>query len=1288
MNTRSCYPEFAQALASSGWSRCEVLIKAFEDAWLRGENPSISDYLVPNDDVRRPLLVELIHVDLEFRIKQNSGTYVAEYLAAYPEIAGFTNAVVDLIGAEVRLRRRAEGRVDVDAYAAWFPEIDRAALERFAAAVHETHIASRPPVAAMPSAWPQVAGYEIVSQAGHGGMGVVYRAYEPTLDRYVALKFLPADYARGDDRLQRFLHEARTASALNHPYICTVHALGEQEGRPFLVLEFVAGQTLRSLAKNTPSVDDVVRWISQAAQALAAAHAAGIVHRDVKPENIMVRDDGFVKVLDFGLARRLPEFVTAANTPPETNRGAMLGTIAYMSPEQTRGETAQSASDLFSLGIVAYELLAGVHPFAAPTPVAMLHAIASADVVPPARLHSDIPAALSELIVAMLHKQAALRPTAAQVVAALDAISNREPPASLPKPARGAIVRREAETIALSAALAEAESGRGSFVCIVGEPGIGKTTFVEDFLHGIELTAQVVVARGGCSERLADTEAYLPVFDALEHLLRHDRDGTIARMMRAVAATWHAQLAPRPNEEAETATSRAASQAAMLREFVGFLQEASRLKTVVLFLDDVHWADVSTVDLLDHLGRHCSGMRVLVIATYRPTEMMLGRHPFRDVKLEMQAKGVCAELSLGFLSRDDVATYLDLAFPDHAFGHDFAEFIHVRTEGSPLFMVDLLSYLCESGIVAEVDGRWFVTGALPNLSRELPASIRGMIERKLGRLDDCDRQVLAAASVQGAAFDSLVVADALGCKAWDVESRLLALDRIHGLVRLLHEHELPDRSLSLRYGFVHILYQQALFADLLPTRRAQLSLAIAHALAARHGEATPAVTAELAYLFEAGRDFLASARHFWRASHNAARVFAHQEAISLAMRGLMLLDEVPPSAERRALELKLETTLGLQLQMTQGYATPLAQQAYERARRLCDESSGGTALFPVLWGLWLYYKVHSELGKARQMAHELAELARQLNDPNLSLQAHQALGMTAFCRGEPETSLAHVEQAISQYDPRRHRGHAYEFGQDPGVIVKGFGAVVLWLLGYPDAATRQSDSGIAMSAPLSPSSQAVAYFFAAIVHQLRRDPQRSRLAAEECGKVAAEHGLSFWMAGSKVLRGYAVAAAGELAEGIAAIRGGLDDWQATGSRTYRTYFLGLLADALLRQGDAAAAQQAIDEALALADTTEERFYAAELQRLGGEALLASGDGGDGAERYFRDALDIAAEQNARGLRLRAATSLARLLNERAANSADAAEAVGALREIHAAFAEGHVTADLREAAAALGRSQR
>jgi len=1241
-------------LDGDGWSHCEALIKAFEEAWHAGRLPAIEAYLPADDKFRAAVLVELVHADLEFRLKRGEPARVERYLTAFPELAGDATAVIDLLASEHRWRGRTGQRVEADEYLRRFPHIYEDLLTRLSADAASTDAAVSTLVPPESLCWPKVPGYELVARLGRGGMGVVYKAYDAHLDRHVALKFLPPEFARSPDRLERFLREARTASALNHPHISTIHALGEHEGRPFIVMEFVEGRTLRAAMAERPEMKQLVEWIKQAAQALAAAHAAGIVHRDVKPENIMVRADGYVKVLDFGLARRLPTLLSDSDETDLTTPGAFLGTLPYMSPEQTRGATAESASDVFSLGVVAYQLTTGSHPFDAGGPLATLTAIAASPVVPPSRLNAEIPGALSDTIEAMLNKDASLRPSAAEVASALEHLTDRAAPATTIAPTRP-IVHRQAELAALEAALAEAEAGRGSFVCISGEPGIGKTTLVEDFLSELAaMGVNVLLARGNCSERLAESEAYLPVIDALENLLRNERHGFAARLLKAIAPSWYAQITPLAEERnaASGDPSRAASQKAMLREFVNFVQESARMGTVVLFLDDVHWADASTVDLLAHLGRNCHALRALVIATYRPTEMLLGPHPFWGVKLDLQSRGACTELSPRLLEASDVARYFDLAFPGHEFPADFAALIHARTEGNPLFMAELLRDLTERGVIAQADGPWSLVGELPDLSRELPESVRSMIQRKLARLDDGDRRLLAAAAVEGYEFDSLVVAGATARDAGDAEDRLEEFERVHGLVRMVHAHELPEGALSIRYAFTHILYQQALYNQLLPTRRAALSLSLAKAMEKHFGKDNPAIAAELACLYEAGRNRLQAARQMWIAAQNAARVFAHSEAVVLARRGVKLLESVAASPQRAELELRLQTLLGLQLQVTQGFASPGARMAYEAARRLCRRTPDEASLFPVLWGLWLFHKVRSELPVAQRLADELSALARRLKDPDLSLQAYQALGMTAFCRGYPQAALVYVEQAAAIYHQERHSRHAIEFGQDPGVICKAFGAVCLWLLGHPDDAALESETAVHMSESLSPSSQAVALFFAAMVHQMRGEARQTRQFAERCASIAAEHGLSFWMAGSAVFRGWAIAAERKLDEGIAVMRQGLADWQATGSVTYRTYFLGILAETLMQAGDFRAASALVEDALALVEQTDERLWAPELHRLCGTIVMRRQRLGEAvsqaAKEHLHRALEAAQRQGANPLELRAAVSLAESFDDEGA----------------------------------------
>jgi predicted ATPase len=1259
--SRFTNPELARMLADPAWAPCERLIKAFEDAWRRGPAPTIGAFLQVDGQPRRALLIELVHLDLEFRLKAGEAVRVETYLAAYPELAGEREVAIGLIAAEIR--GRSGGQVGADEYRRRFPEYASELVGQLPVEVWDT-VGS--PCATVRADWPTVPGYMIVAEIGRGGMGVVYKALEQRLGRYVALKFLAAEATRDSARLERFLHEARTASALNHPHICTVHALGEHDRHPFLVMEFIEGHTLQAVAARLPGVADAARLIGQAATALAAAHAAGVVHRDVKPENLMVRADGYVKVLDFGLARRLPTLVAPGPAGPDTDPGTLLGTVAYMSPEQSRGEMVEGPSDVFSLGIVFYQLITGQHPFAADSAFNMLLAITTRHPVPPSRLNPEVPAALDHLIEAMLHKQPHLRPSAAEVAATLAGEIAWAP--ATPPPARP-IVHRETELAALRAALAEAEAGRGALVCVAGEPGIGKTTLVEDFLSAPGSDAPLVVARGHCSERLAGTEAYLPVLDAVADLLRGAAKSRIVHLMKAVAPTWWAQVA------GANAPAPANSQQAMLREFGELLREAGRRATVVLFFDDIHWADVSTVDLLAHVGRHFRELRVLVVVTYRPTELLLGPHPFQRVKLELQGRGVCTELALGFLSRADVDHYLTLAFPGHALPADFAALVHARTEGSPLFLADLLRYLRERGIIAEVHGRWSLARELPDLRREMPESVRSMIKRKLDRLGADDHRLLAAASVQGREFESAVVAGALPLDAAEVEERLQRLDRVHGLVRLVRVHEFPDRTLTIRYAFVHVLYQHALDTEISPTRRAALGAALGRLLEEHHGAGAANVAAELAYLYEVGRDFGRAARHFWQAAQNAVRVFAHREAVVLARRGLRQLDSLPPTPERAALELPLQIALGLQLQVTDGFAAAEAGHAYARARELCRQTADSRALLHVLWGLCLYSKVRSKLSEASALATEMLALAQNLNDPTPALQAQQVLAVTTLCLGKPSDTVRHMEQTVALYDAERHRTYSFVFGHDPAVSCKSFGAVALWLLGFPDAAWRHNGEAIRLSHELArPSDQTRALHFAAVVHQLRGEAPQTRALAELCGTIAVEHGFAFWQAAANVMSGWALARSGAAAVGIDRLRQGLRDWAATDSVTYQTYYLGLLAETLMQDGQWEEADRLLQQALALARQVEEALYEAELHRLRGELHLGRAQPAQAAVHY-RMAMDVARRQAALALELRAALSLARL----GLHNAEAGTTRAVLADIYGRFTEGMQTPDLQEA---------
>jgi predicted ATPase len=1286
-------PEPLGPADTEDWSALEHVIKRFVGAWRQGPRPSLDDALRAGGG-QHALLVELAHTELELRLKAGEPARAEEYLARYPGLSDDVAAAVDLIAAEYDLRRRGEAHLRPDEFVGRFPQYDAELVKRLARATRDAGDTPGRKPDAGPSAPPEVDGYELLGPLGRGGMGVVYKARQLSLNRLVALKFLPEECTRDSWWLGRFRREGRLASALNHPHICTIYDSGEAAGRPFLSMELIDGQTVEELATRRPPLEEVVRLIRQAARALAAAHAAGVVHRDVKPQNLMVRNDGLVKVLDFGLARRLPAGTAPGPAPSGTgtspggahgtDAGARLGTLLYMSPEQARAEPMGTATDVFSLGVVLYELVAWEHPFEAQTEAGVLQNITGQAPQPPSRMNPDVPSALEGLILRMLAKDPRLRPTAAEVEAVLaelagGAVGGHGRP---PGPGSHPRVGRSEELEALRESFEAAAAGRGSLVCVTGEPGLGKTTLVEGLLEELADSGRLCsVARGRCPERLAGAEAYLPLLKALESLLQGPDGASAAQVMRLVAPTWYAQLATPAGAPAE---AKGASQERLKREFYAFLQEVSRLRPLVLFLDDVQWADLSTTDLLAYLGGRCGARRVLVLLAYRPTDLALGRHALGPVKLELQARGLCREVAVGPLGRPDVERYLALRFPGHEFPEEFAALVYRRTEGHPLFLVGLLQYLCDRGALTAAGGRWALARAVPDLQPDLPESVRSLIERKIGRLDEGQHRLLTAASVQGQEFEAAVVARVLGLGAADAEERLAVLHRIHALVRPLREHCFPDGTVTQRYAFAHGLYKNALYAALPPARRAALSAAVADALVGCHGDQSASLAAELALLYEAARDPARAADYFRLAAQGAAGVYAHREAVALARRGLALAADLPDGPERARRELRLLLTLGMQLQVTQGFAAPEVEQTYARARELCHRLQESGPLFAVvLWGLWLFCKVRSELPRARALAEQLRDLAGGLGDPGLTLQSHQALAVTSLCQGIPAETRGQMESAVALYDPQRHRDHAFLYGQDPGVACLAFGAVALWLLGHPGQATRRSAEAVALGRQLGqPSTLALALHFDAMVRQYRREGAAAAESAVAATALSAEHGFSFWRAGGQVLRGWALADQGALADGIAQMRQGIAAWVATGSETYRTYFLSLLAEMLGRAGRAEEGLGVLDEGLSLARRTGERFQEAELHRLRGELLLARPPGKETAReaaRCFLEGLAVARGQGARSLELRAATSLARLYRSQGRRP----EAKALLAKSCGWFTEGLETPDLRGARALL-----
>ncbi|MBI1762199.1 MAG: protein kinase [Acidobacteria bacterium] len=1174
--------------------------------------------------------------------------------------------------------------------------------------------------------------YRIISLLGKGGMGEVWLAEDTRLKRQVALKLLPAEFTNDAERLRRFEQEALAISALNHPNIITIHEIGESEAGRFIVMELVAGRTLRAMAAERIALDSLLAWGSQLAKALHVAHAAGVTHRDIKPENIMVRADGYVKVLDFGLARL--DASRAAEPLAGTQPGMLLGTVKYMSPEQARGERVTSATDIFALGILFYELATGSHPFHAATLLSTLQQITTATPVAPTQLNPELPAALNALILRMLAKQAEARPAASEIAQALQAMERHGAASTLPPaiPATRALrhtVGREPERAELRAAFNAAQAGRGALLCVAGEPGIGKTTLVEDFLAELAAAEQGTIARGRCSERLAGTEAYLPLLEALEALLRLDDThslartmkpgdevlGSAAQLMRRIAATWYAQVAPLSAEDLSDAKLlaevKAASQERMKRELANFLQAVAERRPLVLFFDDLHWADVSTIDLLSFLAGKFEALRVLIVVTYRPSDMLLAKHPFLQIKPDLQARGVCRELLLEFLNAAEIAEYLALEFPGHRFPPEFPQLIHAKTEGSPLFMADLVRYLRDRNVIRRTDfsllppeteqteafatvslteapATWTLAEALPDIERALPESVRGMIERKLAQLSEDDRKLLTAASVQGYEFDSAILAQVLNLDADEIEEQLEKLERVFAFVKLVSEAEFPNGTLTLKYRFVHVLYQNALYASLRATRRATLSRDVALALEACYGARSASVANELALLWEAARDSARAADAFLQAARNAAQINAHREAVQLAGRGLAAVCKLPETPERDGRELGLQLMLGFSLQSALSWAAPEAGAAFNRARQLCEQMGNDPRLFAALGGVASYHFIRAEYETAQGLGEQMLQLAEQAQDPMLLVRA-AASWVARFYQGDLVSAQQQFERALALDRREYHEAYLSISNENVGITTRRHHSYCLWTLGYADRALALAREAVTLAEQTShPFSLGGAHFATGQILAFLRDWQSSQKEYEKVLTLAKEYALGDLLNYAAAFNALNLAYQEPTETALEQVKQAFASLRAKGVMLGMTGLLARLGEVFGLAGHCAEGLATIAEALALVERTGERVVEAELWRIKGELLRqATADHAEAsqaeAEGCYHQALEIARRQSAKAWELRAATSLAHLWQRQG----KIAEARQMLAEIYGWFTEGFATADLREAKTLLAELQ-
>jgi tetratricopeptide (TPR) repeat protein len=725
---------------------------------------------------------------------------------------------------------------------------DAPALARAAEKVRASEAASSPaagtpaPQQAPPTATSEertpdsFAGGRYVVQRflGEGGKKRVYLAHDELLDRDVAFALIKTE-GLDDVGRERVVREAQAMGRMGvHPHIVSILDFGDHEGTPYVVTELMGGGDVEGLLADAEGALPLAQSLEIAkatADGLVFAHEQGVVHRDLKPGNVWLTGDGVAKIGDFGLA-------VAEGRSRLTQHGMMVGTFGYMPPEQALGQEVTPQADLYSLGAMLYELVTGAPPFVGDDATAVISQHLNTAPVRPSLRSEHCPPDLEALILRLLAKAPADRPaSASEVLAAMDGIDPESRSASdshlnpLDRLARGVFVGREGELERLREAADEAFAGRGSVLMLVGEPGIGKTRTAQELETYARMRgAQVLWGR---AHEASGAPAYWPWVQIGRAWGRANDVRALSEVLQGAGAELvrlfpelPSILGQEPQELPPVADESA--QFRLFDSYVSFLRAASDDSPLVVVLDDIHWADKPTLLLLQHMAREVSNARLLLVGTYRDTELSR-THPLSEALAELNRESGFQRVVLRGLEEPEVRAYL-AATTGREPARDLVTRIFEETEGNPFFLAEVVNLMTEEGS--------FEAGSVSDVA--LPDGVREALGRRLDRLSEEANELLTTAAVVGREFDY----ETLKLLSEHEDDALLSL-----LEAALDERVIEEMDRAGRYRFTHALMQETLLDELSTTRRVRLHGAIATALERQHGARAEERAAMLAHHF-------------------------------------------------------------------------------------------------------------------------------------------------------------------------------------------------------------------------------------------------------------------------------------------------------------------------------------------------------------------------------------------------------------------------------------------------------
>ncbi len=825
--------------------------------------------------------------------------------------------------------------------------------------------------------------------------------------------------------------------------------------------------------------------------------------------------------------------------------------------------------------------------------------------------------------------------------------------------------------------------GRGCVVLLSGEAGIGKSRLVQHLKEHVANVPGAWLTPCQCSSHHKNT-AFHHYADLLERVvLTFDRGESSADRLEKLEGVLHqygseinvtlpslAALLSIPPEAGYVPVEDPLRQKrAIIDSYKHILTVRSSRQPLLLVVEDIHWADPSSLELLDEVVAMVAGHRVMALFTCRPefesrwSDLPHVRHIEVNRLDPQQVRVICRQVARG------------APIPDK-----LVDQIVSRTDGVPLFVEELTKMVIESGMASAPVGGHPPGGTPAALS--IPTTLQDSLMARL----DCLHKAKEIAQV-GAVIGRRFTFDLMR-KVYPLEQSLLrrSLDQLVDSELLFQSGDGPDTA----YAFKHALVQEAAYQSLVKSRRRHHHRVIARALEEHFPHNAAADMEVLAHHYTEAALPWQAVPYLLKAGAAAANRSAHAEAISFLSRAIGLLSRLPDDNRRREHEIEALIALGAALAAAKGYGDHDVERTYTRARDLSEQGGTPGQLFQSRYGLWRLHMLRANYDTATRQGEELLELATRQENRSFLIAAHRALGATLFYRGRFHQSHKHVNSVIAVTTT----GHDQDGDTlvrdiydvvDPRVTCRSYLSWLHWMLGRIGLAREESRRAITLAEQLQhPFSIALALSFASWLEQFCGDTGAVGELASRAEAHCRRHGFPFWIGWNQVMLGWVAGHDPERSdEAVSMIRAGLDHWRENGSHLGRGYFLCLLADTHMRRGEWDLGHHALEQAEAFSGETDECYWEAERLRLQGELLLGQGGAPEAVERLFRQAIARSREQSARLLELRAITSLARLAGNARSGSGQGAGPTVSVRDELAAVLGGFEhepeTADILDA---------